>query len=109
MNTEIKFSTADLEKKLGGLTFARLLAAYRLAEDKSQKDFAKFLKISQQSLCDLEKGRKIPSPERAAKIASRLKEPKNFWIQLAIQDFLREQNLYYAVNLTELKNHRSAA
>lgn len=95
----IKFGTVDLEKEMGSLTFAKLIEAYRLADELSQKDFAQLLGISQASLCDLEKGRRIPSPERAAKIAKKLKEPQNFWIQLALQDQLRQSGLNFKVSV----------
>ena len=103
MSTKIKFGVEELEKKVGVLTFAGLLESYRLSDEKSQKDFAKFLGISQQSLCDLEKGRKIPSADRAARIAKKLHEPEDFWIKLALQDILRSQNFHYEVSLSEAK------
>jgi transcriptional regulator with XRE-family HTH domain len=108
MSTKIKFSVSDFEKMMGGLSFAKLLESYRLSEDQSQKKFALFLGMSQQSLCDLEKGRKIPSADRAAKIAKKLKEPKDFWIKLALQDTLRSQNLHYEVSLADLKIKKAA-
>lgn len=98
---KIKYGTKDAERDFGPLTFAKSLEAHRLAEDLSQKDFAKQLGISPQSLCDLEKGRKIPSPERASHIAKKLGEPKEFWIKLSLQDLLRDQNFSYEVNLSE--------
>lgn len=98
MNT--KFSASKLlEKKFGPLTFGKLIEAYRLSEGLSQTVFAKKLKISQASLCDLEKGRKIPSAERAAKIAKVLKEPESFWIQIALQDQLRQSGLDFIVSV----------
>ena len=108
MRTKIKFGVEALEKKIGVLTFAGLLESYRLSDEKSQKDFAKFLGISQQSLCDLEKGRKIPSADRAARIAKKLHEPEDFWIKLALQDILRSQNFHYEVSLSESKKKKAA-
>lgn len=108
MSTKLKFGVEELEKKIGVLTFAILLESYRLSDEKSQKDFAKCLGISQQSLCDLEKGRKIPSPDRAARIAKKLYEPEDFWIKLALQDILRSQNFHYEVSLIEVKKKKVA-
>ncbi len=108
MSTKIKFGVEALEKKIGVLTFANLLESYRQSDEKSQKDFAKFLGISQQSLCDLEKGRKIPSADRAARIAKKLHEPEDFWIKLALQDILRSQNFHYEVSLSESKKKKAA-
>jgi transcriptional regulator with XRE-family HTH domain len=61
-----------LEKKYGVMTFADMLRAWREAEEMSQTAFAKKVGLSVQNLNDLEKGRRIPSPSRAAKIAKRL-------------------------------------
>ena len=96
---KIKYGLEELEKELGKISFGRLLEAYRLGEELSQKDFAKFLKISSASLCDLEKGRRIPSPTRAAQIARKLKEPESFWVQLALQDHLNEAGLDLKVSV----------
>lgn len=88
-----------MNQKFGPLTFSKLIEAYRLAEGLSQKAFAKRLRMSQASLCDLEKGRKIPSAERASKIAKILKEPETYWIQLALQDQLRHSGLDFVVSV----------
>ncbi len=94
-----KYGLKELEKDFGALTFADSLSSYRLCEEMSQKEFAVFLGISPQSLCDIEKGRRIPSPSRAAKIARQLKEPESFWIRLALQDMLRKEKLHYTVSV----------
>ncbi len=100
MNTKkAKYGTKELRKEIGDLTFGNMLESYRLSEEMSQKDFAKKLKISPSSLCDLEKGRKIPSINRVAKIASILKVSEKLWIQVAIQDLLRREDLGYEVKL----------
>lgn len=96
---KIKYGLKELERELGPVNFGRLLEAYRQCEEMSQKDFAKFLKISSASLCDLEKGRRIPSPKRAAHIARKLKEPESFWVQLALQDHLNEAGLDLKVSV----------
>ena len=89
MSTKKKFyGTKEIKREFGPLTFGNLIEAYRLSEELSQKEFAEFLGISSASLCDLEKKRRIPSPERAASIARKLKEPENYWVQLALQDHL---------------------
>jgi transcriptional regulator with XRE-family HTH domain len=96
---KIKYGLRELEKEFGHLTFGKLIEAYRQADDVSQKDFAIFLGISQASLCDLEKGRRIPSPGRAASIAKKLKEPESYWVQLAIQDHLDHAGLKLKVSV----------
>lgn len=94
------YGTSDLERDFGVLTFGNSLASYRKGEEISQKEFAKLLGISQQSLCDIEKERRIPSPSRAAKIAKILQEPAAFWIQLALQDTLRKENIDLEVSVS---------
>ena len=93
MNIKIKYGTKELEKDIGGLTFGKLLKSYRKAEGHSQKDFAEFLGISQSSLCDLEKGRKIPSPGRASAMAKILGVAQSSWVEIALQDQLRKQGV----------------
>ncbi len=93
------YGTADLEKEFGVLTFGNALFSYRKGESISQKEFAKTLGISSQSLCDIEKERRIPSPGRAAKIARKLGEPEAFWIKLALQDLLRKEKINLAVSV----------
>ena|SRR5258708_39432259 len=93
MSTKKHYTVADLEKEYGPLTFGNSLEAYRLGEEMTQKQFAKKLGITAQSLCDLEKGRRIPSVERAAKIAKRLNESAESWIGLALSDMVRNANL----------------
>ncbi len=55
--------------------------------------FAKKLGITPQSLCDLEKGRRVPSVDRAAKIAKKLGEPIETWVALALSDMMSEAHL----------------
>jgi transcriptional regulator with XRE-family HTH domain len=93
MSTKKHYTVTDLEKEYGPLTFGNSLEAYRLAEEMTQKEFAKKLGITPQSLCDLEKGRRIPSVERAAKIAKKLHESAESWISLALSDLVREAHL----------------
>jgi transcriptional regulator with XRE-family HTH domain len=88
-----------LEKKYGVMTFADMLKAWREAEDLSQTSFAKKLGLSVQNLNDLEKGRRIPSPTRAAKIAKKLGLPEMGLIQLALRDSLVKEGFDYDVKL----------
>ena len=89
----------NLEKKLGEMTVAKYLKSFRLADEISQVDFAKKLGLSKGNLCDIEKGRKMISPERASKIAKKIKVPEKVLIQLALQDSLRAARLKYKVDL----------
>ena len=97
--TTKNYGRKEMEKEIGVLTFANALESHRKCEELSQKDFAKMLKISPSSLCDIEKGRRIPSPRRAAKIAKLIDEPEIFWIRLALQDMLKHEQLDYTVSV----------
>ena len=57
------------------------------------------LGISAQSLCDIEKERRIPSPMRAANIAKMLEEPIAFWVQLALQDTMKKEKLELRISV----------
>ena len=94
------FTLSDLEKESGPLTFGEALQSYRLGEEISLSDMADKIGISPQSLCDIEKGRRIPTPKRAAKIAQLIGEPEIFWVKLALQDELRKDNLNFKVSLS---------
>jgi transcriptional regulator with XRE-family HTH domain len=88
-----------LEKKYGTLTFASMLRSWREAEDMSQTAFAKKIGLSVQNLNDLEKGRRIPSPSRAAKIAKKLGIAEIGVIQLVLRDSLRQEGFDYDVQI----------
>ena len=99
MTTKHVYGTSELAKDFGDLTFGNALSSYRHGEQQSQREFAQILGISAQSLCDIEKERKIPSPARAARIAQKLGEPIAFWVQLALQDMLKLEELDLSVSV----------
>ena len=96
MNTKT-YGTKEMRKNFGPITFGKALESHRKCEELSQKEFAKALGISSSSLCNLEKGRRIPTPRRAAKIARIIGEPESYWIQLSFQDTLQQNNLNFKV------------
>ncbi|MEK6555632.1 MAG: helix-turn-helix transcriptional regulator [Bdellovibrionota bacterium] len=100
MNTKKHYTLEDLERDYGPFTFGETLEAYRLADEISLKDFAKKLGMSPQSLCDLEKGRRLPSVDRVAKIAKKLQEPIEGWLSLALSDMVRAVKPNLKVEIT---------
>ena len=88
-----KYGSQEFEKEFGRLTFANVIKSYRECEELSQVELAQMIGIASGSLCDLEKGRRIPSPERAYAIASCLGECVEVWVQAAIQDQLEKHNI----------------
>jgi len=93
------YGEADLVEKFGKMTLGMFLVAFREADELSQAEFAKKLVLSRANLCDIEKGRKVPSPERAAKIAKKLGVPEKVLVQLSLQDMLKASHLHYRVEL----------
>ena len=83
----------DFEKEYGVITFAEVIRSYRECEELTQVELALKLGITPTSLCDLEKGKKIPSLKRAFSIASKLGESTSVWVQVALQDYFRKQKI----------------
>jgi transcriptional regulator with XRE-family HTH domain len=91
----------SLQKKYGPMSLGLFLRSIREADEISQIDFAKKLKISRANLCDIEKGRKLLSPERAMRFAKLLKLPEMTLIKLSLQDSLRQADAHYTIELTK--------
>jgi transcriptional regulator with XRE-family HTH domain len=89
MITRTAKTLQTLEKMLGYKpTFGTMLHAIREAEELSQVDFAKLLKIPPQKLCDLEKGRRFVSPKMAESFAKKLKYSPEYFVIRCLQDEL---------------------
>jgi transcriptional regulator with XRE-family HTH domain len=89
----------DLEKRLGKLTVGEFLHTWRVSEETSLKDFGKLIGMSVANLCDIEKGRKGVSPEKAEQIAKALGVPEALLIRLSIEESLRAAGLKYRVEI----------
>lgn len=77
-----------LESLVGELTLGKVLESIRLGEELSQAKFARTLGVSASHLCDIEKGRKVVSPERAAKFARILGHSEKQFVRLSLQGML---------------------
>lgn len=89
-----------LEKVSGGtLTVARLIRSIREGEAMTQAKFAEALGISKQHLSHIENGRKVVSPERAARWAALLGYAESQFVRLALQDELHRAGLRYTVTV----------
>ncbi len=103
MTIKQKYGTKELEKDYGAVTFAKLLNTYRITAELTQTEFGKKLGgLSRRVICDYENGRRIPSPAKAGEMARALGEIQSYWVQIAIQDYLRQYNLNYTVSLAEV-------
>ena len=93
-------STHILERLAGGpLTIAVAIKATREGEGLSQAEFARLLGISRSHLCDIEKGRKGVSPERAAEFARKLGYSERQWVRLALQDLVDRLGLSFKIDV----------
>jgi antitoxin HigA-1 len=101
MTTKKKSKTVRFLERLnkGPLTIAQAIESVRLSNEQTQIAFAKKLKISTSHLCDIEKGRKVVSPSRAAKFARVLGHSVPLWITLALQQELDEAGLKFVVHV----------
>jgi transcriptional regulator with XRE-family HTH domain len=89
-----------LEKLNGGpLTFGSMIESIRQCDEISQVDLAKRMSLSRAYLCDIEKGRRPVSPERAAEFAKVLGYSVAQFVATAIGDQLRHAGLKFTVDL----------
>ncbi len=104
MSTEKKSESysQELKKKYGRVSFARFLWYWRECEEMTQVQFAKKLGMSPANLCDLEQGRRIPSPDRARKIAKKLGLPEMGLVAKALEDVLYREGMKYSVELKQV-------
>ncbi len=93
------YTIKDLEKKFGKLTVGEFLRNWRLSEQMSLKEFGKLIGLSTANLCDIEKGRKGVSPEKAEHIAKALKIPPALLVKLSIEESLLSAGLKYQVEI----------
>lgn len=100
MSTMGRTNLKKYRKEIGDITFAIALKSERESQELTRKDFCKFLDISIQSLYDLEHGRRIPTPGRAAKIARQIGEPEAYWVELALKDELKACNLKLNISVS---------
>jgi transcriptional regulator with XRE-family HTH domain len=83
-----------LHRKLGGpMTLGLAIEALRGLYDESQVSFAKKLGISRAYLSDVEKGRRLVGPGKAAQFAKAIGHPPEYFVQLAVDDLLRSEGL----------------
>ena len=92
-----------LEDLVGGpLTLGGFLQAIREGEEASQTEFARQLGISRSHLCDIERGRKAVSVDRAARFARTLGYSESQFVRLALQAMVEEAKLPFRVELAPL-------
>ena len=89
-----------LNKLTGGpLTFGRALRAVREREELTQVALAERMDVGRQTVCDLEQGRRLPSPGLAAKYAKALRHHEGQFVRLALQDQVRKAGLKFTIKV----------
>ncbi|WP_131783980.1 helix-turn-helix transcriptional regulator [Legionella gresilensis] len=81
------------------LTLGSFIRAIRQGEELSQVEFAKLLGVSRQILCDIEHGRRLISPKKAADYAELLGYSKKQFVRLCLQDLLDRDHLGLTVEI----------
>ncbi len=101
MRTRTKSDSIKYLEQAAGrpLTLGGLLESIRLGEEMSQAAFARKLGVSPSHLCDIEKGRKVVSPERAARFARILGRSPEQFVRLSLQELVDEAGLKMKVNV----------
>jgi transcriptional regulator with XRE-family HTH domain len=101
MRTKTKSSTIKYLERVAGrpLALGGLIESIRLGEEMSQTAFARKLGISASHLCDIEKGRKVVGPERAARFANILGRSPEQFVRLSFQELIDEAGLKMRVNI----------
>ena len=99
--TKKKSDAMRILEKISGwpLTLGRAIESIRKSEELSQDECARKLGVSKSHLCDVEKGRKTVSSERAAKWARILGYPESVLVRLALQGELDAAGLKYRVDI----------
>lgn len=102
MTTKRKKSKAEkqLERITGGpITIGGIIKAIREGEKETQVAFAETLGVSRQYLCDLEHGRRLPSPKAAANYAKKLGYSESQFVRLTLQELLDREKINFKVTL----------
>ena len=80
------------------LSFGDFMRSHRLGEELTQVEFAAFLGISKQRLCDIEKNRTTISLKLCKEIAEKLDLPFEWLAKLSLQDQINKEGLNLKVS-----------
>ena len=101
MRTKTKSDTMKYLQRVAGrpLTLGGFIESIRLGEEMSQTAIARKLGISPSHLCDIEKGRKVVGPKRAARFAKMLGRSPEQFVRLSLQELIDEAGLKMRVSI----------
>ena len=81
------------------LSLGALLGAIREGEGWSQTRIGELLGVSRAHICDIEKGRRLVTPDRAVRWAKALGYGEKQFVRLALQDQLRAAGVNMKVDV----------
>ena len=93
------YGLKNLGKRLGKLSVGEFLHTWRTTEEMTLKQFGKLTGLSTANICDIEKGRKGVSPEKAEQIAKAIGVPPALLVRLSIEESLQSAGLRYKVEI----------
>ena len=103
MSTKNRVRAKDAIKNLTGhISFGEMLLTIRNSRDLTQVEMAEILDISKQDLCNIEKGRKIVSVERAVGFATSFDMPPKVFAKYALQDQLTKAGIDGLVEIIDV-------
>ena len=88
-----------LEDIDGTLGFAGLMKSIRLGRGETQETFGKKIGITKQNVCDLEKGRWLPSTKSAIFFAKRLGYSPEVFVMMILQEEINKEHLNLEVRI----------
>lgn len=101
IKNKIKAKSA-IRKIVGHIGFGEMIQAHRQSRELNQITMAEMIGISKQDLCNIEKGRKLVSVERAIFFAEALGMPKKTFAKYALQDQLYKAGISGEVVIKEV-------
>lgn len=91
-----------IRKITGPISFGDMMLAFRMGKEFSQVKMAEKLGISKQELCNIEKGRKLVSVDRAKHFAIALKMSPKVFAKYALQDQLNHAGISGIVEIIQV-------
>lgn len=103
MNTKSRVRTKKAIRSITGhISFGDMLRFFRESRELTQVEMAEMLSISKQDLCNIEKGRKLLSVERAVNFANALEMPPKTFAKYALQDQLIKAGINGEVKINDM-------
>jgi transcriptional regulator with XRE-family HTH domain len=84
-----------LEKKIGPMTFANSLKAWREGADLSQENLAKKVGISRNAISRYETGKDFPGPKIRKALAKALKADVKMWEVYIMRDLAKDKGILH--------------